>query len=192
MTDERLIRAVAWRRLDVLGTEVCRLSSRDDGEWEIDGSAVVLLDGDLVSARYAVRVDERFVTREAWTVRTSRDDEASRSLDAADGRWRTADVDVPELKGCVDVDLGFTPATNTLPIRRLGLNVGESAEIDAAWIRFPELTVERLPQRYTRIAADRYRYESRDSGFTAELEVDDEGLVVAYEDLWERVGSVDG
>jgi len=93
----------------------------------------------------------------------------------------------PDLADCVDVDLGISPSTNTLPIRRLNLAVGESRELTAAWVRFPELTVEPLAQRYTRLAERRYRYESIVSGFTAELEVDDLGLVINYEGIWRRV-----
>ncbi len=92
-----------------------------------------------------------------------------------------------DLAGCIDVDLGITPSTNTLPIRRLNLQVGESADVTAAWVRFPELTVEPLAQRYTRLDERRYRYEST-TGFSAELEVDELGLVVRYGDIWERVG----
>jgi hypothetical protein len=85
----------------------------------------------------------------------------------------------------VDVDLSFTPATNTLPIRRLGLAVGEEAEIAVAWLVWPELRFERARQRYTRLAEDRYRYTQDD--FEAELTVDKEGLVLEYEGLWRAV-----
>jgi uncharacterized protein len=117
----------------------------------------------------------------------------TRSVDLRCADWRlelTADGDgtwsVPNVDGCIDVDLGFTPATNTLPIRRHGLAVGEAFDLDAAWVRFPELTLERLPQRYERLAEDRYRYSS--PGFQAELIVDANGLVLEYEGLWRAIG----
>jgi uncharacterized protein len=68
------------------------------------------------------------------------------------GVWRTDSEVLSEFKGLSDVDLQITPATNTLPIRRLQLDSGEAADTDALWIwiRFPELALERLPQRYTR------------------------------------------
>ena len=99
----------------------------------------------------------------------------------------SVELALPELAECIDADLGISPSTNTLPIRRLNLAVGESRELTAAWVRFPELTVEPLAQRYTRLAERRYRYESTVSGFTAELEVDDLGLVISYENIWQRV-----
>jgi uncharacterized protein len=89
-----------------------------------------------------------------------------------------------DLKGCDDVDLGFTPATNLLPIRRLNLSIGAKAAVRAAWVRFPQLSVEVLDQSYTRLADDRYLYESAGGSFRRELLVDDVGFVLDYPDLW--------
>ena len=100
-----------------------------------------------------------------------------------------AAIEIPAVAGCLDVDLAFTPATNILPLRRLGLAVGESREMTAAWVRFPDLSVEPLAQRYTRLDERRVRYESRGGSFTADLEVDELGLVVRYPPLWERVAA---
>ncbi len=77
------------------------------------------------------------------------------------------------------------PATNTLPLRRLGLEVGASRTIRAAWVRFPELTVTAVDQSYTRLGEHRYRYAS--GGYAAELTVDDLWLVTSY-DEWQRTG----
>ena len=93
----------------------------------------------------------------------------------------------PQYSDCVDVDLSFTPATNTLPIRRLGLEIGEEAEIHVAWLVGPKLSVQRVPQRYTRLAEDRYRYTQDE--FEAELTVDRQGLVLEYEGLWRAIAS---
>jgi hypothetical protein len=103
---------------------------------------------------------------------------------AADGRWTLDGSPAPQLLGCRDVDLGWTPATNTVPIRRLGLAIGETAQITAAWIRFPELDVVPSEQRYTRLAGDRWRYQSEEYDF--ELGTDERtGLVLRYgDDLW--------
>ena len=91
--------------------------------------------------------------------------------------------------GCHDVDLALTPATNTLPIRRLNLQVGSSESVVAAWVKFPDLTVQPLSQRYTRMTKDTYRYESN-TGFSAEIVVDDLGLVASYPGGWERIASL--
>ena len=92
----------------------------------------------------------------------------------------------PSLEGCTDVDLGFSPSTNALPIRRLALQVGQSRTVQVAWLRFPQLTVARTVQTYTRLDTTRYRYASGD--FEADLTVDDDGFVVDY-DEWRRTAT---
>ena len=100
------------------------------------------------------------------------------------GEWTVGGAPATNLNGCDDIDLGFTPATNLLPIRRLDLPVGGKAAVRAAWVRFPELTLEVLDQVYARLAQDRYLYESAGGSFRRELRVDDVGFVVDYPDLW--------
>jgi hypothetical protein len=103
------------------------------------------------------------------------------------GRWEHNGVAAPHLLHCSDIDLGWTPATNVIPIRRLDLDVGDGASILAAWVRFPELDVVANEQHYTRLASDRWRYQSGDYDF--ELLVDaSSGLVLEYgDDLWRAV-----
>ena len=110
------------------------------------------------------------------------------------GNWRDLlhDVSLPLLHGCVDVDIGMTPATNTLPIRRIGLRQGESHEILAAYIAQPDrldgvFVPRAVRQRYTCIETDRrYIYEGLETGFLAEIEVDDAGLVLDYPAAFRR------
>jgi uncharacterized protein len=106
------------------------------------------------------------------------------------GHWTLNEGPAPSLDGCHDVDLGWTPATNTIPIRRLDLPVGEHATIAACWVRFPKLDVVRSEQHYERLALDRWRYRSGTYDF--ELATDAAtGLVLAYgEDLWRAVAAV--
>jgi hypothetical protein len=118
-------------------------------------------------------------------------DDAAGPLGAAGPPGAPRAVELPEVAGCLDVDLAFTPATNLLPLRRLGLAVGEGRDATAAWVRFPELDIQPLPQRYTRLAERLVRYESRGGAFTADLEVDELGLVMRYPPLWELVAGGD-
>src|SRR5690606_5431759 len=100
--------------------------------------------------------------------------------------WSLNGEPCPSVAGCIDIDLGFTPATNLLPIRRLALAVGQQAEVRAAWLPFPALALEPLPQLYRRQAEHTYHYESNGGSFVRTLEVDDVGLVVRYPGLWEK------
>jgi hypothetical protein len=81
--------------------------------------------------------------------------------------------------------VAFTPATNLLPVRRLGLKTGQEAEVKAAWLRFPTFTLEPLDQRYRRIDAVTYHYESNGGSFVRDLVVSPVGFVRRYPDLWQ-------
>ena len=94
----------------------------------------------------------------------------------------------PDLEGCLDIDIWPTPFTNTFPIRREPLSVGERREFVMAWVSAPELTVRPMRQGYTRLADRRYLYENLEgSGFRAELDVDADGVVLDYEGVFRRV-----
>ena len=64
------------------------------------------------------------------------------------------------------------------------------------YIAVPQMQVEVTQQRYTSLAVTpsggQYRYESLEQGvctFTADLPVDQEGLVLDYPELFKRVGA---
>lgn len=105
------------------------------------------------------------------------------------GNWSDAGgTALPDLDGCIDIDIWPTPFTNSFPIWRSGLEIGERCEFLMAWVAAPDLTVEAKPQAYTRLQDRLYLFESLDgSGFKAELPVDEAGLVIDYPELFRRV-----
>jgi uncharacterized protein len=141
-------------------------------------------------AKYEVYCDGNWLTQRVQVERKIGKNTKTLSL-SADGScvWQSLGQELPEIGGCLDVDLAVTPATNTLPISRLNLGIGMSESVTAAWIKFPELELQLLSQRYTRTAENIYRYES-DPGFSADIVVDDLGLVIDYPGGWERIGMV--
>ena len=179
-------RRVAWRRSDEVTTdEHCTLTQRDSG-LSLVGTVLGSEGGVPVRIEYRVLADAEGLTTAAH-VRDLRGFEQRTLVLERDskGGWSVDGKTVRGLKGATDVDLGCSPSTNTLPIRRLRLGLGASKTIKAAWVRFPELTVVKADQKYTRLDEFTYRYASGD--FEAELTVDDEGLVAAYAE-WARTG----
>lgn len=184
-------RAILWARLDLPGHETAELTYAD-GAPALRGTAVLADEGRPCRASYAVDCDAEWTTVRATV--SAHVGGASRTIEltrSAAGEWRVDGAARPELAGCTDVDLSFSPSTNTLPVRRLRLDVGGRAGVRAAWVRFPELTVEVLEQVYERTGAHAYRYESAGGAFRRDLTVDDEGLVRDYPGLWRAEASVD-
>ncbi len=93
--------------------------------------------------------------------------------------------------GCIDLDLNFSPSTNLLPIRRLNLPIGQEAAVRAAWLRFPSFSLEPLEQRYRRVDAAVYRYESAGGKFVTQLDVNASGFVTRYPGFWEADASAE-
>jgi hypothetical protein len=65
------------------------------------------------------------------------------------------------------------------------LAIGEEALVRAAWLRFPSFNLEPLEQRYRRLEANTYRYESAGGRFVAVLDVNDAGFVKNYANIWQ-------
>jgi hypothetical protein len=177
---------ILWRRLDLPGHEAARLE-HSEGAWRLAGAAIFTDDGDrLCRLYYQVACDEAWRTTGARVAGWVGDDAVEVAIEAdGAGRWRLNGRECPRVDGCVDVDLNFSPSTNLLPIRRLGLKVGEEAAVRAAWLRFPGFTLEPLEQRYRRTGEHAYRYESAAGAFVRDLTVDDAGFVVRYPGFFE-------
>jgi hypothetical protein len=140
--------------------------------------------------RYRLRWDDAWQLRDAeLEVETQRSGGSLALQTDGLGHWRHGDGrTLPDLDGCMDIDIWPTPFTNSFPIRRSGLAVGERRQYVMAWVHALDLTVKSQPQAYTRLADRLYLFESLDgSGFRAELPVDEEGIVLDYPDLFRRV-----
>ncbi len=170
---------IVWRRHDHPGHEAALLRERAAG-WELSGTAVMVHDARACRLDYVVACDVGWRTVSAQVNGWVGDDAVDVAITVdTDGRWWLNERECAAVAGCIDVDLNFSPSTNLLPMRRLRLAVGQSADVRAAWLRFPSFALEPFDQSYTRTGLTTYRYRS-EGGYAAELEVDDAGFVVAY------------
>lgn len=179
------IESILWRGMVLSGHETCQLSSQASG-WHLEGTAVFSYEQQPCQLNYQVVCDAAWRTLSAsvdgWlgiktvSIRLNTD---------PDQHWSINEVEVPEVKGCIDLDLNFSPSTNLLPIRRMNLAIGEKADIKAAWLRFPSFTLEPLSQRYRRLEEMIYRYESGGGKFVADLRINRTGFVIDYPGIWQ-------
>jgi hypothetical protein len=193
-------RSILWRTMQEPGSEIVTISGAPGDGVRVQGRVHSFHDGEPVLIEYLVLCDERWQTKYAdFELRRGLDEpryvqllvdpeqgwlrrEAHDRTDAPEHAWTV----VEELADAKDIDIEFTPLTNTFPIRRLEPRIGYVIEPTVAWVRFPELNVQRMEQRYLRESERRYRYEG-ESGFVAAVEVDELGFVVRYGEIWERV-----
>ena len=176
---------VLWNRLDQKGLDACRIYAIAQG-WTIEGVAIFGgHESAFASLSYRLLCESDWRTREAevhgwiggrdWRLQLSR---------RPDGIWMANDRPIDPTGGLLDVDLGFTPASNTNAIRRLALGNGEKTETTAVWLDTADWTVKPLTQTYERISPKTYVYASPLHGYEAELQVDAFGIVLDYPGLW--------
>lgn len=176
-------RAILWRRLDCEGSDACRVRSGRDG-WLIEGAAAYR-SGDMTAAlSYRVETGADWASRVAEVSGFAGGRDIRLEIVRGGAGWTVNGETVPEVGGLVDIDLGFTPATNLNAIRRLDLDIGASVETTAVWLDTDDWRIKPLVQTYRRIGPRRYAYASPAHGYRAELETDDFGIVTHYPELW--------
>ncbi len=178
-----MIETAFWRRLDVPGHDAARIAPTAGG-WRLAGTAVFCAGPVPACLGYVVDLDADWRTT-GGRIRGFRGAaEVEHVFERRDGDWRLDGRLQRGLADLVDLDLGFTPSTNFQQLRRLGLPVGASAGIRVAWFDLGETALTELPQRYHRLDAGRYEYESPTAGYRAVLEMAENGFVRNYPQLW--------
>ena len=181
MTDSRIL----WQRLDEPGVEWCA-SSLDVDRRRLEGVALVALEGEPWRVDYTIELDVAGRTRRVAIRAVGPNGPTSLELEAdGAGEWRRNGVVIVDSPDCLEVDLGFSPVTNSLPIWRLGLAIGEMREIRVAWVLFPSFEVIEGRQTYERLGERAWRYRSE--GFVADLVVGEDGLVEDYAGYWRAI-----
>ncbi|MBX3529251.1 MAG: putative glycolipid-binding domain-containing protein [Rhizobiaceae bacterium] len=178
-----------WRRIDVEGFERLEIETGPDAVSVAGTVLCVDAGGFRLDHRWTLSPDWRAlaVEFEQWSHAGHRSVRLERSRTG----WKVDGSVRPDLDGADEPDLSVTPFCNTLPIRRVPQAPGASLSLDTAYIDGAALTVVRSRQRYDRQGPRRLRYVDLGTaeGFEADLMVDESGLVVSYQHLFERVAT---
>ncbi len=191
-TLDALPSAAAWRHLGTReGFEAVTLHRSGTG-YGLRGQATAVRDREAWAVGYLLALDERWITQRARVWGWSTRGEYERVLEAdGPGRWRVDGRAAPELDGCLDVDLEASAVTNTVPVHRLRLDVGASADAPAVYVRALDFDAERLDQTYARLDDDganlRFQYRAPTFDFEARIVFDRVGLVLDYPGIASRV-----
>ena len=169
-----------WRRLEIAGHDACRLVRLTNG-WLLDGHGVA---AGPAAVSYSVECDEKWRSRRGHVVGWWAHGEIDVTIERRGDVWMFNETAVPDLGNCIDIDFGFTPATNLFQLRRIALDVGESAAVPVVWFDLGETTLRRVEQRYERRSENTYWYESPSFFYEAELEIALNGFVRTYPSLW--------
>lgn len=176
-----------WRRTDVEGFE--RLELWCEGDLlRAAGTVLCVEEGGF-------RIDHHWTLGPDWRARTvtverlGPQGRGRLALERDRDGWRVDGERRRDLDGAEEPDLSVTPFCNSLAIQRLASEPGARLTLDTAYIDGPALTVTRSSQRYERHGPRAVRYVDLGvaKGFEAELVLDEDGLAVFYEHLFQRV-----
>ena len=184
-------RHILWSAWSEPGIEHLHLLQNDEAILA-DSMVVGVHNGMPFRLHYAITCDSHWNVKQLELVLLSGNHKSIKLQADGKGHWTTPAGDaVPMLDGCIDVDISATAFTNTLPIRRLTLKPGQSAELLVVYILVPDMELMIDRQRYTCLEVTNsgglYKYESMDSDFSAELPVDSDGLVFNYPGLFKSL-----
>jgi len=179
-----IIASMLWRRLDSPGHDTCSLE-RDDAGWSVRGAASYRHEDGPAWLSYVVQCDDQWRSR-CGHVRGAI---GNRSIDfvvARRGRsWTLNGSPRPDIDHLLDLDLSFTPATNLLQLRRVTIEPGQSVRLPVAWLDLDAGTLTELPQTYERRGDRTLWYEAPSVGYEGLLELDPNGFIRRYPNLWE-------
>lgn len=171
------IASATWRRLDVRGADTCKLLRTADG-WALEGRADCEERGN-VEISYRVDCTPDWVTRAATIEGTH-----AHRIERKDRVWVLDGRPQPGFEHLMDIDFGFTPATNFLLMKRLRFPIGKAISVSVAWFDLGETVLTELPQRYTRRSDHAFWYESPTVNYSGNLILAPNGFVETYTGLW--------
>ena len=180
-------KVMMWQRYDEPSLEYLRFEAIPDG-YQFNGAVVLDLEGAPARVDYHITCSTDWHTRRVEIAQERAGAASSLMLETdTQQRWSQNGKHLDHFSGQQHIDLSITPATNLLAIRSLKLEIGQSQDTSALWVIFPDLRLERLDQRYTRLDAQRYRYEALSIDFETILEVDEDGFIIDYGGLWKAI-----
>lgn len=181
-----------WAGREYNSLENCLLKNRGDG-YEITSSIVGSYQDRLYRVEYAIYTNGHWQTT-FFQLKILLDGKPQIISYRSDGRgnWEKYGASVPAFDGCTDIDISLTPFTNTLPVRRLQLAIGDRQIIKVLYLDILAGEIKPVQQQYERLSPNSYRYQNVPNDYEAVIEVDDDGLVTDYPGLFMRQARVDG
>jgi uncharacterized protein len=179
-----MTKVALWKTLYTPGHDAACLVQTESGR-RLEGTAVYSKDGEPACVRYALELASDWSTRSGAIDGFVGERTVRRRIERDATGWTLDGVRQIGVDNLLDLDFGFTPATNHPQLRRMALGVGQSDRITVAWMDVDSHGLEPLPQVYRRISEHAYDYDSPQGPYRATLQIAANGFVSHYPELWE-------
>lgn len=182
---------ILWRGLEYDSLENCLVTPTQTG-YEINSVIVGRYEGKIYRVEYRIETNQLWQTL-YFEVKSQHSNQIERFTYQSDGKgkWMSKGKPVPQLEGCLDIDIPLTPFTNSLPINRLKLNKQEVEQIGVIYLDLLERQIRPVRQQYRKLSDTTYHYQNVPNDFEAVITVDALGLVEDYPQLFLRAAQLE-
>src|ERR1700733_9285614 len=184
-----IISSMLWRRVNAPGHDACRLEQGID-RWKLEGAAIFRHEDGPANISYSVQCDVDWQTLSGRIRGFVGQRSVHYTVVRSGGLWTLNDAPVPSLRHLLDLDLGFTPATNLQQLRRVSIVANETVHLPVAWLDVDAGTLSELPQIYERRGQAAFWYQAPSFGYEGLLELAPNGFIRSYPGLWEAEVSI--
>jgi uncharacterized protein len=176
---------LTWEGIEYRTLEKCLVKARAEG-YEVISEINGTIDNKPVELRYRILLDDTWTVKEFYAENILPSDSFKiHYLQRTPGRWIDENGrSLPQFNDCIDIDIFPTPFTNSLPLKRTPLRIGEYAEFKMLWVDLVEGVSRCDLQRYKRLDNHVYRFTSLDTGFTADINFTEDLFVQHYPGLF--------
>jgi len=175
-----------WSGIEYDSKEYCSITARS-GTTTVDSTIIGSYQQNIYKINYKLIINNNWqlTSVEINSIINNKESNYQLRSDGA-GNWTSHNIETAKFKGCIDIDISLSPFTNTLPINRLNMPTGQSTQIKVLYFNLLEHELKPLHQQYTRLSPTEYKYENIPNDFEAVIEVDEQGLVINYPQLFIR------
>lgn len=175
-------KGISWRGQAWSSAEHCEVAASEAGIEARGSIAGTTEDGTEFEIKYSLELSPDWDIQHV-VVRDMKNEGNELDLQRENDQWFDVDgMHLEKFDNVAFVDISLTPFTNTLPIKRLQFEGDQPQRIDVLYIDLPKFELRRVSQFYSKIGKNTYRFQQDD--FSADLVVDEDGLVVVYPELF--------
>ena len=182
---------LVWRSKGYLSLENCTAMITNTGS-EISSVIIGVAEQKIFNIEYKLNINPHWETEQA-EIKSTIEGLTKSFIFNSDGKgnWQQNGHTLEQFDGCVDIDIPLTPFTNTLPIKRLKLQIGQAQLIQVVYLDLLRDDIKPVTQKYARLSNREYKYENVPNDFEAVITVDELGFVLDYPTLFERIARKD-
>src|SRR5436190_1246392 len=136
---------ILWSGIEYYSLENCIVDS--DDSIIVNSTIVGFYNEKIYRIEYLIRLNKSWETYYCLIKSQFNDEIKELEFEKDQNKWSLNGKYIDSFDGCTDVDIPLTPLTNSLPINRLKLSLGQEENIDIIYIDLLEDSIKHVKQK---------------------------------------------